>query len=58
MQFSKNTSTSTSKPFLIKMTLIIIIIISVVILLGKIDFPSPNKEIEKIILNEKLKIVK
>ena len=29
-----------------------------VVLLGKIDFPSPNKEIEKIIPNEKLKIVK
>jgi len=26
--------------------------------LGKIDFPSPNNEIEKIIPNEKLKIVK
>jgi hypothetical protein len=29
-----------------------------VILLGKIDFPSPNKEIKKVIPNEKLKIVK
>ena len=58
MQFSKNTSTSTSKKFLIKITLVLIVIIGVVILLGKIDFPSPNKEIEKIILNEKLKIVK
>ena len=58
MQFSKNTSTGTSKGFLIKTTLILIIIIGAVILLGKIDFPSPNKEIEKIIPNEKLKIVK
>ena len=58
MQFSKNTSTSTSKGFLIKTILILIIIIGAVILLGKIDFPSPNKEIEKIIPNEKLKIVK
>jgi len=58
MQFSKNTSTSTSKSFFIKMTLVLIIIIVAVILLGKIDFPSPNKEIEKIIPNEKLKIVK
>ena len=43
---------------LIKTTLVLIIIIGVVVLLGKIDFPSPNKEIEKIIPNEKLKIVK
>ena len=58
MQFSKNTSTGISKSFLIKMMLVLIIILGTVILLGKIDFPSPNKEIEKIIPNEKLKIVK
>ena len=58
MQFSKNTSTGTTKSFLIKMILILIVVTSVVILLGKIDYPSPNKEIEKIIPNEKLKIVK
>ena len=58
MQFSKNTSTGISKGFLIKTILVLIIIIGTVILLGKIDFPSPNKEIEKIIPNEKLKIVK
>ena len=58
MQFSKNTSTGTSKGFLIKTALVLIIIVGTVALLGKIDFPSPNKEIEKIIPNEKLKIVK
>ena len=58
MQFSKNTSTGTSKRFLIKTILVLIIIIGAVILLGKIDFPSPNKEIKKIIPNEVLKIVK
>ena len=58
MQLSKNTSTGTSKGFLIKITLVLIVIIGAVILLGKIDFPSPNKEIIKIIPNEKLKIVK
>ena len=58
MQFSKNTSTGTGKSFLIKVILFLIIIIGAVVLLGKIDFPSPNKEIEKIIPNEKLKIVK
>ena len=58
MQFSKKTSIGTGKGFLIKMILVLIIIIGAVIFLGKIDFPSPNKEIEKIIPNEKLKIVK
>jgi len=58
MQFSKKTSTGRNKKFLIKITLILIIIIGVVILLGKIDLPSPNKEIKKTISNEKLKIVK
>ncbi|WP_415304084.1 hypothetical protein [Candidatus Pelagibacter sp. Uisw_090] len=58
MQFSKNTSTGRSKGFLIKTILVLFIIISAVVLLGKIDFPSPNKEIEKIIPNEKIKIVK
>ena len=58
MQFSKNTSTGNSKGFLIKTALILIIFIGVVIMLGKVDFPSPNKEIEKIIPNEKLKIVR
>ena len=58
MQFSKNSSTGISKSFLIKMTLILVIIFSAVILLGKIDFPSPNKEIKKTIPNEKLRIVK
>ena len=58
MQFSNNTSTGKSNSLLIKTALILIIIISAVILLGKIDFPSPNKEIEKTIPNEKLKIVK
>ena len=58
MHFSKNTSTGTSKGFLIKSTLVLIVITGIVILLGKIDFPTPNKEIKKIIPNEKLKIVK
>ena len=58
MQFSKNTSTGTSIGFLVKVILVLFIIIVAVTLLGKIDFPSPNKAIEKIIPNEKLKIVK
>ena len=58
MQLSKNTSTGTGKGFLIKTALVLIIIIGAIIFLGKIEFPSPNKVIEKIIPNEKLKIVK
>ena len=58
MQFSKNTSTGTSKSFITKVVLFLVIIIGAVVLLGKIDFPSPNKEIEKTIPNEKLRIIK
>jgi hypothetical protein len=58
MQFSKNTSTGKSKSFLIKAALVLVIIAGIVIFLSKIDFPSPNKEIEKIIPNEKFKIIK
>ena len=58
MQFSKNTSNGSSKSLLIKIALVVIIFIGVTVLLGKIEFPSPNKDIEKIIPNEKLKIVK
>jgi len=58
MQLSKNTSNGISKSFVIKVALILIIFISTVLMLDKIDFPTPNKEIEKIIPNEKLKVVK
>ena len=58
MQFSKNTSSGSSKSLLIKTVLGLIIFIGAVVLLGKIEFPSPNKDIEKIIPNEKFKIVK
>ena len=61
MQFSNNTSRGKSNTLiklLIKVVLILLIIISLVTMLGKIKFPSPNKEIEKIIPNEQIKIVK
>ena len=58
MQFSKNTSIGSSKNLLLKIVLVLIIFIGAIVLLGKIEFPSPNKDIEKIIPNEKLKIVK
>ena len=58
MQFSKNTSSGSGKSLLIKIALVLIIFIGTIVLLEKIEFPSPNKDIEKIIPNEKLKIVK
>ena len=61
MQLSKNTSTSRqSRVFglLIKVAILFLIIFGVTVLLSKIDFPVPKNEIEKIIPNEKLKIVK
>ena len=58
MQFERNTSIGKSKSLLIKLLLIVFITIGAVAIFGKIDFPSPNKEIEKTISNEKLKIVK
>jgi len=58
MQFSKNTSNRSGKSLLIKTALVLIIFIGAIVLLEKIEFPSPNKDIEKIITNEKLKVVK
>ena len=59
MQFIKKTSSSRSIIGIItKLTLILFIIFLAIFLLNKIDFPAPKKEIEKIISNEKFKIVK
>ena len=58
MQFSNNTSNDSNKGLLVKVFLILAIVIGAITLLSKIEFPSPNKDIEKIIPNEKLKIVK
>ena len=43
---------------LIKVCLVLLLVFISVIFVDKIDFPSPNKKIEKIIPNEDLKIVK
>jgi len=59
MQFTKNTSSSRNKGLLIKVLLIFVVVVVVAIMfLGKIEVPYPNKDVEKIISNEKLKIVK
>ena len=43
---------------IIKLSLALVVILGVVFLLNKIDFPAPNKNIEKTIPNENFKIVK
>ena len=59
MQFIKKTSSSKSIiGFLTKLVLALAIVLGVIFLLNKIDFPAPKKEIEKIIPNENFKIVK
>jgi len=59
MQFIKKTSSSRSILGIItKLALVLLIILSVIFLLNKIDFPAPKKEIEKTIPNENFKIVK
>ncbi len=61
MQFIKKTSsgklTAIGK-FLTKVILVVFVLFLGVILISKIDFPAPNKKIEKIIPNENFKIIK
>ena len=59
MQFIKKTSSRTNILGLtIKLALVFVVIIGVVFLLNKIEFPAPKKQIEKVISNENFKIVK
>ena len=59
MQFIKKTSLRTNIiGIIIKVTLVFIVILGIVFLLNQIEFPAPKKEIEKIIPNEKFKIIK
>ena len=61
MQFQKKTrggSLGNVTKIFIKLVLIILFITGIVILLDKINFPSPNKLIEKNIPNENFKIIK
>ena len=43
---------------LVKITFIVIILVGFIYALGSIDFPAPNKKIEKIIPNENFKTIK
>tara|TARA_B100001057_G_scaffold78261_1_gene73388 strand:+ start:10372 stop:10557 length:186 start_codon:yes stop_codon:yes gene_type:complete len=61
MQFYKKTSIGDSVnplKIIIKVVLIVVVIFGIIIFVDKINFPSPNKQIEKIIPKENLKIVK
>ena len=61
MQFQRNTSISKYNvliKIIIKVVLVFLFFIIAVVLFDKIDFPAPNKAIEKIIPNENLKIIK
>ena len=59
MQFIKKTSSRVSIiSIVVKLVLVLVVILGIVFLLNKIDFPAPKKEIEKIIPNENFKIVK
>jgi len=61
MQFERKTSIGRDNSFiklLVKIAAVLVLFFIVIIMVDKIDFPSPNKKIEKIISNENLKIVK
>ena len=60
MQFNKNTSSGKINiiGLIIKLIIGLVVILGLVFLINKIDFPAPKKEIEKIIPNENFKIVK
>ena len=61
MQFQKKTSIGKSNLLIklfIKIALIIFLFFTILFMLDQINFPSPNKKIEKIIPNENLKIIK
>ena len=60
MQFNKNTSLGKINiiGLIIKSIIALIVILGLIFFINKIDFPSPSKEIEKIIPNENFKIVK
>ena len=61
MQFHKKTSVSKSGfliKILFKVLILFFVVVFLVVLVDKINFPHPNKKIEKIISNEDFKVVK
>ena len=61
MQFERNTRAGNLNFFTklaIKLILLILFVLVAIVLIDRIDFPSPNKKIEKVVPNENFKIVK
>tara|TARA_B100001113_G_scaffold349172_1_gene344156 strand:- start:401 stop:586 length:186 start_codon:yes stop_codon:yes gene_type:complete len=61
MQFEKKTRIGSSKGLLgvlIKIILSVVVLGIIIILVDRINFPSPIKQIEKVIPNENYKIIK
>ena len=61
MEFQRKNNNSIIGKFrvpLVKITFILIVLVGFVYALGSVDFPAPNKKIEKILPNENFKIVK
>ena len=60
MQFTKNTSSGKASitGIAIKLILGLIVVLGIVFFINSLNFPTPKKEIEKIIPNENFKIVK
>jgi len=61
MQFERNTRAGSTKlliKLLIKLIMLVLFVLIAIILIDRIDFPAPEKKIEKIVPNENFKIVK
>ena len=61
MHFYKKTSIGMSNNYiklLIKVILFFLLFFVILIMLNKINFPAPNKKIEKLIPNETFKVIK
>ena len=61
MHFYKKTSIGKSNNYiklLIKIILVYILFFVILMMLDQINFPAPNKKIEKLIPNENFKVIK
>ena len=61
MHFYKKTSIGRSNNYIklfIKLILVFLLFIALLFILDQINFPSPNKKIEKLIPNENFKVIK
>ena len=61
MQFQRKSNIGKSNfliKLLIKIVLIVLLFFIILIFVDQLNFPSPNKKIQKIIPNENLKIIK